>query len=152
MERQRDRALADRFRDRELALGEPVPLTVERLQVDAREIIRCPNVVPAHAVDDPVPFLTREFVPQSDDEHEPAHAGLGVHGREDEVRVVEETGHVLLGDLVAACHDLLEPLHLRKTERRLQLAHPVVVAQPLVREPGAGLRAALPRSPALIPE
>ena len=49
---QGDRALADRFGDGVVALLEAELLTIERLEVDARKIVRGPDLVTLQALDD----------------------------------------------------------------------------------------------------
>src|SRR5262245_3056452 len=101
VERERDGALADGLGDGEHAGAEAELLAVERLEVDAREVVARADLLAAQAGDDAVAFLVRVRRRQTHDEDEPRHHRLGLHRRHDQVRVPRQPVDVPHGHRVA---------------------------------------------------
>ncbi len=77
-----------------------------------------------------------EQIVQPDDEDEPAHVRVVLQGRQDQIAVGHQPFDVELGDAPAGFEDLFEPADLGDAEGGVDFAQAIVVAEPLVREPG----------------
>ena len=122
-ERQGEGAGRDVLADGEVARLEAELVGDVGLEVDGGEVVVAPDPRLAERVHDGVAVTWGEEVVQADDEDEPAHVEVILHGRQDEVAVRHQPLDVPVRHVAAALENLVEPLDLRDAKGGVPLPH-----------------------------